>query len=146
MTKDDKTYELYILKKAINTYLDKTFSVTEEALNSLVSKHDEIVWKIATEIYSQSGHKVELSVVRDVVNSRIGVLKMHIATEKSIVHNRLQSQKVDEARQASKAKNRLTELARKLDESGRDKSMSDLFLKVLNIVTEKLSVELDAVT
>lgn len=157
MTKDDKTYELYILEKAINTYLDETFSVTEEALNSLVSKRDEIVWKIATEIYSQSGHKVEFSVVRDVVNSRIEVLKMHIATEKSIAYERLQSQKVESARQAAqetqriaeaenRKQNRLTELARKLDESGRDKSMSDLFLKVQNIVSEQLSVELDTVT
>jgi acyl carrier protein len=157
MTKDDKTFELYILEKAINTYLDETFSVTEEALNSLVSKRDEIVWKIAKEIYSQSGHKVEFSVVRNVVNSRIEVLKMHIATEKSIAYERLQSQKVEEARQAAeetqriaeaenRKQNRLTELAKKLDESGRDKRMSHLFLKVQNIVSEQLSVELDAVT
>lgn len=86
MTTDDKAYGLDILKKVISTYLDETVPVTEEGLNSLVSKRDEIVWKIATEIYRQSEHKVEFSVVRDVVNSRIEFLTMHIATEKAVAH------------------------------------------------------------
>ncbi|MEH1847976.1 MAG: phosphopantetheine-binding protein [Nostoc sp.] len=39
------------------------------------------------------------------------------------------------------------ELAKKLDESGRDKSLSELFVKVLDIVCEQLKVdELDKVT
>ncbi len=157
MTDDDRTYELDILKKVIKTYLDETVAVTEEGLNSLVSKHDETVWKIATKIYSQSGHKVEFSLVRDIVNSHIEVLKMYVATEKAAAYKRLQYEKVEEARrvaqeaqQATEAENcrqnRLTELAKKLDESGIDRSMSDLFVKVLDIVSEQLSVELDKVS
>lgn len=158
MSADDRAYELDILKKVINTYLDKTVPVTEKGLNSLVSKHDETVWKIATKIYSESGHKVEFSLVRDIVNSHIEVLKMHVATEKAAAYKRLQCQKVEEAQrvaqeaqqaiEAEKCKqNRLIELAKKLDESGRDKSMSELFVKVLDIVSEQLSVdELDKVT
>ncbi|MEH2322821.1 MAG: phosphopantetheine-binding protein [Nostoc sp.] len=167
MTADDRAYELDILKKVINTYLDKTVSVTEEGLNSLVSKHDETVWKIATKIYSDSGHKVEFSLVRDILNSYIEVLKMHLATEKAAAYKHLQYQKVEEARRVAqeaqqateaenrrhqqateaenRSQNRLTELAKKFDESGRDKSMSDLFVKVLDIVSEQLSVELDKV-
>lgn len=156
MTADDRAYELDILKKVINTYLDKIVPVTEEGLNSLVSKHDETVWKIATKIYSESGHKVEFSLVRDIVNSYIEVGKMHVATEKAAAYKRLQHQKIEEARrvaqeaqQATEAENRrqnrLTELAKKFDGSGRDKSISDLFVKVLDIVSEQLSVELDKV-
>ncbi|WP_375510620.1 acyl carrier protein [uncultured Nostoc sp.] len=158
MTDDDRTYKLDILKKVIKTYLDETVAVTEEGLNSLVSKHDETVWKIATKIYSESGHKVEFSLMREIVNSHIEVLKMHVATEKAAAYKRLQYEKVEEARRVAqeaqqatetenRRQNRLTELAKKLDESGRDKSMSDLFVKVLDIVSEQLSVdELDKVS
>lgn len=156
MTTDDRTYELYILKKFVNTYLDETVPATEEALKSLVFKCDETVWKIATEIYNQSGHKVEFSVVRDVVNSRIEVLKMHIvATKKTAAYEHLQFQKIEEARQAqevqqkveaeNRRQNHLVELAR-LDESGRNTSTSNLFLKVQAIVSEQLSVGLNEVT
>lgn len=150
MTTDDGAYELDILKKVISTYFDETVPVKEEGLDYLVSKRDEIVWKIATKIYSQSGHKVEFSVVRDVVNSRIEALNMHIVTERAATYEHLQSQKVEEAQQSAEAENRrqsrLVELARKLDEFGRDKSMCDLFLKVQDIVSEQLGINLDEVT
>ena len=157
MTTDDRAYELDILKKVINTYLHESVPVTEEGLKSLVSKRDEIVYKIATKIYCESGHKVEFFVVRDIVNSHIEVLKMHLATEKTVAYERLQSQKVEEARRVAQEaqrraeaenhrQNRLIELGRKLDESGREKSMSDLFLKVQDKVSEHLGVDLELVT
>ena len=71
-----------------------------------MSKHDDTVWKIATKIYSESGHKVEFSLVRDIVNSHIEVLKMHVATEKAAAYKRLQCQKVEEAREWHKKLNK----------------------------------------
>ena len=56
MITDDKNYETYILKQVINNYLDKILSVNDEdALNTLLYQCDDLVWKIATAIYSQSG-------------------------------------------------------------------------------------------
>ncbi len=156
MSMDDKAYELDILKQVISTYLNDTVPFTEEGLNSLTSKRDEIVYKIATKIYHESGHKLEFSFACDTINSHIEVLKTRIAKEKAIAYKRLQSQKAEEAlqsvqenqkrAQAEKQKqNRLIELARKLNESKRDTSMSDLFFKVQNIISEQLSVDLDVI-
>jgi len=71
----DKNYELEMLKMVVNKYLDESISVTEKSLNELETKRDQVVWDLATKIYSQSGHKVELSKVRDVVNSRIRTMR-----------------------------------------------------------------------
>ncbi len=136
MTTDDGAYELDILKKVISTYFDETVPPQEE-LDSLVSKRDEIVWKIATKIYSQSGHKVEFSVIRDVVNSQIEVLSKAL----QVAQEDQQSAEAENRRQS-----RLNELARKLDKSGRDKSMCDLFLKVQDIISKQLGVNLNELT
>lgn len=157
MKMSDENYEMYILEKAINMYLDKTVPFTEEGLNLLVNKHDECVWNIATKIYSQSGHKVGFSVVSDVVNSRIEILKNYIKREKKEESRRIAREKEEEARPIEKEtqqriekenrrQNPLTELASELDKNGRDKNMSELFLKVQDIVSEKLSVDEDYVT
>ncbi|HEY9873503.1 MAG TPA: phosphopantetheine-binding protein [Candidatus Obscuribacterales bacterium] len=186
MSTDEQAYELSILKKAINTYLDESLPFTEKALNSVVAERDEMVWKIATKIYSQSGHKVEFSLVRDIVDSRIEVLKKHIETEKIAAYERLQlqAQQIEEARRWDKAKeeqhwaevencrqtqeiekaqrlakeeqqraevencrqNRLMKLAKNLEDSGKDKSMSELFMKVQDIISKELEVDLDYVT
>ncbi len=73
MNEIDKDYELNMLKMAINTHLDETRSVTEKDLKSLEANRDRVVWELAEKIYSQSGHKVEFCMVRDVVNSKIEV-------------------------------------------------------------------------
>jgi hypothetical protein len=78
----DKGYELKVLKMVANKYLDETISATEESLKALEANRDQVVWELATRIYSQSGHKVELSTLRDVVNSRIGDVKYQLAAEK----------------------------------------------------------------
>lgn len=101
MITDDKNYETYILKQVINNYLDKILSTNEEnALNTLLSQCDDLVWKIVTEIYSQSGHKIEFSLVRDVANSRIEPLKIRIA-----------DQKVEQARLKARKKAKSIELS-----------------------------------
>jgi hypothetical protein len=74
----DKGYELKVLKMVANKYLDETILATEESLKALEANRDQVVWELATRIYSQSGHKVELSTLRDVVNSRIGDVKYSV--------------------------------------------------------------------
>lgn len=111
---------------------------TEEGLNSLLSEHDEMVWKISQKNYTQSRHKVEFSTVRDVIDSRIEVLKEHVAKEKAEEERRLAMEAEQKAEVDKKRQIRLAELARELDESGRDKNLSDLFLKVQDVVSEQL--------
>ncbi len=69
MDQVDKDYELTMLKIAIDMYLDKTIAFTEEGLQLLESNRDRFVWELSTNIYIQSGHKVEFYIARDGVNS-----------------------------------------------------------------------------
>lgn len=71
MNQVDRDYESKILKMAIDKYLGETISVTEKDLRTLKDNRDRIVWDLTARIYSEIGHTVELSTVRDVVNSRI---------------------------------------------------------------------------
>ncbi len=75
MSSTNREYELNILKMAINKELDKIAIVTEENLSFLESNIDQIVWDTATKIYNQSGHRVELSMIRDLVINRINSIK-----------------------------------------------------------------------
>ena len=70
MSQVDIDYESRMLKMAIDKYLDETISGTEKDLKILKDNRDQIVWDLTARMYSEIGHKVELSTVRDVVNSR----------------------------------------------------------------------------
>lgn len=65
----NQDYELKILKTVIDMHLDKTIAFTEEGLKSLESNRDRHVWELSTKIYSQSGHKVDFHVARDITDS-----------------------------------------------------------------------------
>ncbi|MFM6024932.1 MAG: hypothetical protein ACKPER_18715, partial [Dolichospermum sp.] len=71
MSVSDKSYELKILKMIVNKHLDESTLFNKENINESETKRDQFVWDTATKIYQQSGHKVELSLVRDIVDSRI---------------------------------------------------------------------------
>ncbi|MGK7951939.1 MAG: hypothetical protein AB4368_24910 [Xenococcaceae cyanobacterium] len=118
MLEDDKSYEIHILKQFINNYLDKTLSTNkEDALNTLLYKCDDLVWKIATEIYSQSGHKVEFSLVRDLATSRIEALKIAVEKQKA---EQARLREIEEARKAEEeARRRAIEEARQAEEAQR---------------------------
>lgn len=63
----DQEYTLSILKMVINNDLDNHHVETSQDVERLESKRDQLVWEIATKIYTYSGHKVELPMVRDLV-------------------------------------------------------------------------------
>jgi len=79
MNQVDRDYELTMLKIAIDMNLDKSIAFTEEGLTSLESNRDRFVWELATKFYSQSGHKADFCLVRDVVNSWIESKKVQLA-------------------------------------------------------------------
>ncbi len=172
MILDDKNYETYIITKVINNYLDKTLSANDEdALNTLLYQSDDLVWKIATEIYSQSGHKVKFSLVRDVANSRIELLKILVAEQKAeqarlkaIAEEqrkaREEAQKAEaeaqrkareEARRVEEEQRKARDEARKAEEkarfleSGGDISMFEVFLRMKKIIIKELKTESNCV-
>lgn len=143
MSEVDKGYQLKVLKMVANQYLDKTISATEESLKALEANRDQVVWELATRIYSQSGHKVELSTLRDVVNSRIGVVKYQLAAEKERMAE--QARRVAEEKAAEKA--RLPdEITRIIGELGIEASQANIFVKVRKILSEQLEVDESEVT
>jgi acyl carrier protein len=143
----DKSYEIEILKKAINKYLDKSISVTEKSLNELEAKHDEVVWDLAIKIYSQSGHKVELSTVRDVVNSRIRTIKYQLTEEARRVAEQAAEEarrvaEVEEARRIAESDSHfLTQVTDALGKFGGNEYKAKIFVKLRKIISEHLSVE-----
>lgn len=121
------------------------------SLNALEVKRDQFVWDLSKKIYSQSGHKVELSTVRDVVNSRIKTIKYQLAEEARRVAESKAQQAVEEAR-------RITEIeeARRVAESdphflakvtdvlgkfGGNECKAQIFVRVRKIISEQLGVD-----
>ena len=143
MSEVDKGYELKVLKMVANKYLDETLSATEESLKALEANRDQVVWELATRIYSQSGHKVELSTLRDVVNSRIGVVKYQLAAEKERVAE--EARRVAEEKAAEEAP-LPDEITRIMGELGVEESQAKIFVKVRKIVSEQLEVDENEVT
>lgn len=143
MSEVDKGYELKVLKMVANKYLDKTLSATEESLKALEANRDQVVWELATRIYSQSGHKVELSTVRDVVNSRIGDVKYQLAAEKERMAE--QARRVAEEKAAEEAPLR-DEITRIMGELGIEASQANIFVEVRKILSEQLEVDESEVT
>jgi len=150
----DKGYELKVLKMVANKYLDETLSATEESLKALETNRDQVVWELATRIYSQSGHKVELSTLRDVVNSRIGDVKYQLAAEKERVAEEKAAEKERMAEQVLRvAEEKAAEEARLRDEItsimgelGVNESQAKIFVKVRKIISEQLEVDESEVT
>ncbi|WP_299410425.1 hypothetical protein [Acaryochloris sp. IP29b_bin.148] len=98
----DEEYTLSVLKMVVNADLDNTISTSIQDLASLESNRDQIVWKIATRIYTHSGHKIELPIVRDLVDARIRDLKRQLAQPQN-PHEQIQ-QKVSTATEVESAR------------------------------------------
>jgi acyl carrier protein len=71
MSRLEKDYQLQVIKMVLNTYLNQITLATEDDLKSLEANRDQVVWDLATKIYGQSGHTVELHMIRDAVDSKI---------------------------------------------------------------------------
>ncbi|NJM75347.1 MAG: hypothetical protein HC852_05630 [Acaryochloridaceae cyanobacterium RU_4_10] len=82
MSDVERNYQLKVLSTIVKKYLDESVPITIEGLNALEDRCNEVVWDLSTKIYSQSGHKIELSIVKDIVVSKIEALKNHLDTEK----------------------------------------------------------------
>ncbi|MGB5960061.1 MAG: phosphopantetheine-binding protein [Coleofasciculaceae cyanobacterium] len=143
MSELDKSYELKVLKMVANKYLDETISATEASIEALEANCDQVVWELATRIYSQSGHKVELYILRDVFNSRIEVVKSQIATEKERVAEEARRIAEEKAAEEASLSDEITSI---MEELKIEASQAKIFVKLRQIVSEQLEVEESEVT
>ncbi|MCZ8211859.1 MULTISPECIES: phosphopantetheine-binding protein [Microcystis] len=149
MNEDSKNYEMQILSMMINQYLDDMVSLSEEKLNQLEANRDQIVWDLATRIYKESGHKVEFHIIRNLINSRIEVMRYQLFFSQSSL---LESRRIDEEKAIKIAekkanavindkKNDDTEKITMLQELAGDERKLAIFIKVQEIISYQLEVE-----
>ena len=149
MNEDSKNYEMQILAMMINQYLDAMVSLSEEKLNQLEANCDQIVWDLATRIYKESGHKVEFHIIRNLINSRIAVMRYQLFFSKSSL---LESKRIDEEKAMKIAEQKAnaiindkkiddTEKITILQELAGDERKLAIFIKVQEIISYQLEVE-----
>ncbi|MEB3882015.1 acyl carrier protein [Lyngbya sp. CCY1209] len=78
MNESASEYQSKILDLATNRYLDQIAPPSEDNLKYIESNVDEVVWKVATQIYQQSGFKADLTRVKDIVISRIENMRLQL--------------------------------------------------------------------
>lgn len=149
MSLNNKEYKIHIFKKAINKYLDKILPFREQdALNALSHQMDDIVWKIATTIYMESGYKIDFSLIRDIANSRIDNLKNTIAAQK-VEEAKLKAEIEAKQNQGTVLKKKRKDL--KIDEKEYfmefigNTYMYDVYTKIKKILVNELEIESNSV-
>ncbi len=160
MAVKDKNYKLEILEYAINQSIDRLLPQNnEDALNVIVHKSNEVVWRVATDIYSKSGHQIDFLFIRDVLNLRIEPLRNKIAEKERIrkekeaeearIRARLEAQRL-----AKEAENKII---RKQQQEARQRKLQELcetysnvsieiFSKIESIIVDQLEIDAGRVT
>lgn len=143
MSEAEKNYEIKVLKNVINKHLDKSISTSKEDLNTLENNLDEVVWDLAKKVYSESGHKVELSIIRDVVNSKIESIKHQLAEKKRLAHKEGYTAgqvPIDHLPKHDRhiAEQKSLQITTKTNEA-------EVYARVQEIISEGLSVDLDRI-
>lgn len=129
MTRMDEAHNLKVLKTVINKYLDETIFFTEESLKSLHANRDDVVWDLATKIYRESGHRAELSLIRDVVNSRIDAIKCQLDIAE------------ETRRLAERDFQFLNKVTEALGKFGGNESKARIFVRVRKKISDQLAVD-----
>ncbi len=135
MTVENQNYELHILNYAINKYIDNILpSNSQDALNVIIYQSDDLVWRVATEIYTKSGYKIDFSWIQDILNLRIEPLKFKIAEQERIRKQKAKQEKFAEFKKAYPYIDLDIE------------RLEIIFIKLRNVVIEHLEVDEDQVT
>ena len=147
MNQVNSDYESKMVKIAIDKYLDEIISGTEKDLITLQDNRDQIVWDLTARIYGEIGHKVKLSTVRDVVDSRIEAINHQLAKEKKYISeeiNQVTEQKYrDEVdcRDTKEDADFRSKVIAVLGKFGGDESKAKVFVRVRRIISEKLEID-----
>ena len=76
MSVEECDYKLEILEYAVNQCIDWLLpSSSEDALSVILYQSNEVVWRVATEIYTKSGHQIDFVFIRGILNLRVEPLR-----------------------------------------------------------------------
>ena len=71
MAIENQSYQFDILEYAVNKCLDKLLPcIHEDALSAIANQRNDLVWRIATEIYQESGHKIDFASINNLLDRR----------------------------------------------------------------------------
>jgi acyl carrier protein len=166
MSESEQNYILKVQKGYIDRFLDGKIPVSNSGLQMLESNCDQIVWELASEIYTQSGHKIDFTIVRDEVNNRIKSLKHQLEKEsqpekeKAARRARQAAEEAERRAHEASIKEKITVTFRAaLNDSGIRSQITDksthfngdegkgwLFLRIREIIADQLSTEIDLIT
>ncbi len=113
MTVEREDYKLEVLEYAVNQCIDRLLPESnKDALSVIIYQNNEVVWKVATEIYTKSGHQIDFLFIRDLLNLRIEPLRNKIAEEVKIraeleaqrLAREIEEERVRNEKKAEKAK------------------------------------------
>lgn len=154
MSEVDKAYEFKIIKMIVDEYLDESVPITEESLIKLETDFDRIVYDLAIKIFSQTGHKIEFSIIRDIITSRIEILKYQLVAQKKHIVEKVRLASEQEAQQAAAEKARQitledlwrVEVANALAEFDGDEIKALIFVRLRSLISDELGVEESRIT
>lgn len=131
MVVESENYKLKILEYAVEQSIDGLLPKnSEDALGVILHQSNEVVWRIATDIYTNSGHKLDFMFIRDILNSRIEPLKNKATKEK--IKAELKSKKLAEI-----AERERLEKEKKEEEKKKSQKL-EVFIRIRNIIIEQL--------
>lgn len=168
MVVESEDYKLEILEYAINQSIDRLLPKScEDALNVILYQSNEVVWRVATEIYTKSGHKVYFIFIRDLLNLRIEPLRIKITegerrkaeleVQRQIIkveEERIRTEKEAEIAEKEKRKRERKEQEQKkiqefkethpnihIDNYEQLFAFPEVFERIKNVIVEQLEVE-----
>ena len=82
MAIENHNYKSDILEYAVNQHLNKLLpDDNEDALNVIANQSKDLVWRIATDIYQESGHQIDFAFIKNLLYLRSNLLENKIAEE-----------------------------------------------------------------
>ena len=162
MVVESEDYKLEILKYAVNQSIDRLLpKSSEDALSVILYQSKEVVWRVATDIYTKSGHKIDFLFIRNILSLRIEPLQNKITNEariKAELEVQRQIRKAEEERiireKETKRLAREEEERKKLHkfkEANPDIQIDnykefDTFIRIKNIIVEDLEIDEEEIT
>lgn len=162
MTTENQNYKLEILEYAVNQSLNRLLPEnSQDALSVILDRSNEVVWRVATDIYVKSGHQIDFVFIRDILNLRIEPLQNKIAEEERIKEELEAQKRIREAEEAPiRAKLEAERLAREAKEQKQLQQFKEanpdididnyreleIFTKLKKIIAEQLQVDEKLIT
>ncbi len=160
MTVENQNYKLEILEYAVNQCIDRLLPKScEDALNAILDRSNEVVWRVATDIYSKSGYQIDFLFIKGILNLRTEPLQNKIIEEERIkkakeaekakIEAELEAQRQVREAEEEKIRKQQVETKQKHFREFREIYPNvniEIFAKIESIIVEQLEVDEESVT